>query len=152
MQNRDEYFLKMAIEVAKESRQNGNEPFGAILVKDDVVVMVGKNEINTFSDPTHHAEIGLIRSYCREYGVSDLSELTLYSSCEPCVMCSGAMVWSQLGKLVFSVSHDQLAEIAGSNIMIGSDEVFEKSPHQPQVVKMMLNDEGLEVFKNYHFK
>lgn len=52
--------------------------------------------LHTFCDPTHHAEIGLIRKYCSEHHVFDLSEYTLYTSCEPCVMCSGAMVWSNL--------------------------------------------------------
>lgn len=113
MKNKDEIFMKKAIEVALQSRNEGNEPFGAILVKGEEVVMVGENKINTFCDPTHHAEIGLIRKFCSENNVFDLSEYTLYTSCEPCVMCSGAMVWSNLGKIVYSVSHDQLAEIAG---------------------------------------
>ena len=66
------------------------------------------------------------------------------------LMCSGAMVWSKLGRLVYSVSHDQLADIAGFNIMIGSEKVFNKSPFAPKVTQMM-NKEGLEVFKDYEF-
>lgn len=148
---KDEYFMHKAIEIAQQARQEGNEPFGAILVKDEEIVMIGENKINTFCDPTHHAEIGLIRKFCSEHHVFDLSEYTLYTSCEPCVMCSGAMVWSNLGRLVYSVSHDQLAEIAGSNIMISCEEVFAKSPQQPEVVKEMLNQEGLKVFEGYQF-
>ncbi|MEE4565004.1 nucleoside deaminase [Paenibacillus polymyxa] len=151
MTNKDELFMKKAIEVALQSRNEGNEPFGAILVKGEEVVMVGENKINTFCDPTHHAEIGLIRKFCSENNVFDLSEYTLYTSCEPCVMCSGAMVWSNLGKIVYSVSHDQLAEIAGSNIMIACNEVFEKSPQRPELVEQVLNEEGLKVFDGYKF-
>ena len=64
-------------------------------------------------------------------------------------MCSGAMVWSNLGTLVYSVSHDQLAEIAGSNIMISSHEVFSKSPTQIELIEKCLNQEGLEIIKSY---
>jgi len=146
----DKLFLRKAIELAMESRKSGNEPFGAILVKENKIVMIGKNEINSRCDPTHHAEIGLLRAYCSENNLSDLSEYTLYSSCEPCVMCSGAMVWCKLGKLVYSVSHDQLAEIAGSNIMISSEDVFINSPNRPKSLQL-LNEEGLKVFENYTF-
>lgn len=151
MTNKDEFFMRKAIDLAKQARKEGNEPFGAILVKDDEIVMVGENKINTFCDPTHHAEIGLIRRYCSENNIFDLREYTLYTSCEPCVMCSGAMVWANLGRLVFSVTHDQLAEIAGSNIMISCSEVFEKSPNIPLVVEKILNEEGISVFEGYTF-
>ncbi|MCM3213341.1 nucleoside deaminase [Niallia taxi] len=151
MTNKDELFMRKAIDLAKQARKEGNEPFGAILVKDDEIVMVGENKINTFCDPTHHAEIGLIRRYCSENNIFDLREYTLYTSCEPCVMCSGAMVWANLGRLVFSVTHDQLAEIAGSNIMISCSEVFEKSPNIPLVVEKILNEEGISVFEGYTF-
>jgi len=60
-------------------------------------------------------------------------------------------VWSNLGKIVYSVSHDQLAKIAGSNIMISSKEVFEKSPNHPTLIEKILNEEGLKVFDNYTF-
>lgn len=148
---KDELFMRKAIDLAKQARKEGNEPFGAILVKDDEIVMVGENKINTLCDPTHHAEIGLIRRYCSENNIFDLREYTLYTSCEPCVMCSGAMVWANLGRLVFSVTHDQLAEIAGSNIMISCSEVFEKSPNIPLVVEKILNEEGISVFEGYTF-
>jgi len=147
----DEQFMKKAIEVALQARQKGNEPFGAVLVKNGEIVMIGENRIHTFNDPTHHAELGLIRQHCTEQQIFDLSEYTLYTSCEPCAMCSGAMVWSNLGRMVYSVSHDQLAEIAGGNIMIASKEVFEKSPQRPELTEKVLNEEGLKVFEGYSF-
>lgn len=150
--NKDKEFMQVAIDLAMASRNAGNEPFGAILVKDNEIVMKGQNEINTHCDPTHHAEIGLIRRFCAENEVFDLSEYTLYTSCEPCVMCSGAMVWSSLGRLVYSVTHDQLAQIAGSNIMIPCEEVFEKSPNKGIEVSCVLNEEGLKVFEGYSFQ
>ena len=148
----DQYFIRKAIELSLKAREQGNEPFGAVLVKDNDIVMLGENQIHSISDPTHHAEIGLIRKFCSENQVSDLREYTLYSSCEPCAMCSSAMVWAKLGKLVYSVSHEQLAEIAGSNIMIPCTEVFERSPHAPEVVDELLNKEGLQAFAGYSFE
>jgi len=151
MTQKDEQFIKISLKMALNARENGNEPFGAILVKNDEIVMYSENKINSYCDPTHHAEIGLIRTFCSENNIFDLSEYTLYTSCEPCVMCTGAMVWSKLGKIVYSVSHDQLAEIAGDNIMISSKDVIEKSPHKPILVEKVLNVEGLKVFDGYTF-
>ncbi|NBI28396.1 nucleoside deaminase [Chengkuizengella marina] len=147
----DQFYMRKAIEIALEARKNGNQPFGAILVQQNKIVMTGENKTNHFNDPTYHAEIGLISKYCSENQVSDLSQYTLYSSCEPCVMCSGAMVWSSLGKLVYSVSYEQFAKISGSNIMISCNEIFQKSPNQPKVAANILNKEGLKVFEGYKF-
>lgn len=149
MKAMDLEFMKEALVLAKKAASNGNEPFGALLVKDQKIVMLGENKIHTQSDPTHHAELGLIREFCMKNKISDLSDYTLYTSCEPCCMCSGAMVWANLGRMVYSLSHDELAEIAGFNIMIGSDEIFENSPHKPQVTKGILNKEAKEIYIDY---
>lgn len=96
--NKDEMFMKEAISLSKRALDNGNEPFGAILVKGDEIVYTNENQIYTKHDQTYHAELGLIRNFSSETGNTDLSEYTLYSSCEPCFMCSGAMVWAKLGR------------------------------------------------------
>lgn len=152
MNTTDEHFMNKAIDMAKKAREQGNEPFGALLVRGEEIVKLGENKVHSLSDPTYHAEIGLIRDFCSENNLFDLNEYTLYTSCEPCIMCSGAMVWSNLGKVVYSVSHDQLAKIAGDNIMISCREVFEKSPLQPKVEGPILNEEGLKAFEGYSFK
>lgn len=145
----DLIFIKKALNLAEQAAAVGNEPFGALLVKNDQVVMTGVNQIHTESDPTYHAELGLIRKFCSEQKISDLSEYTLYTSCEPCCMCSGAMVWSNLGRMVYSLSHETLADIAGFNIMIGSAEIFENSPNQPLVEKEVLVEEAVMIYKRY---
>lgn len=81
--------------------------------------------------------------------INDLAEYTLYTSCEPCCMCSGAMVWSHLGRMVYSLSHETLANIAGFNIMIGSEKIFESSPNKPTVEKEVLADEAKIIYKRY---
>lgn len=106
----DEVFMKKAIELAALAVEHGNEPFGAVLVKDGEVVYTNENQIYTATDPTFHAEAGLIRRFCKETGITDLSDYTLYSSCEPCFMCCGAMVWVKLGKLVYGASDRDLCE------------------------------------------
>ncbi|MEZ2896009.1 MULTISPECIES: nucleoside deaminase [Providencia] len=142
-------FMAQALELATSAAKKGNEPFGALLVKDGQVIMTGENHIHTESDPTYHAELGLIRQFCSEQKVTDLSHYTLYTSCEPCCMCSGAMVWSQLGRMVYSLSHDELAEIAGFNIMLGSDEIFAKSPFRPEVTKGILKEQAASIYTQY---
>ena len=100
----DEVFMKKAIELSKLAVEHGNEPFGAVLVKDGKAVFCNENQIYTKHDPTFHGEAGLIREFCAQTGITDLHEYTLYSSCEPCFMCSGAMVW-EISKINFCLFH-----------------------------------------------
>jgi tRNA(Arg) A34 adenosine deaminase TadA len=101
---RDETFMKKAIELAESAVAHGNEPFGALLAKDNEIVYTNENQIYTATDPTFHAEVGLLRRFCAETHITDLSKYTLYSSCEPCFMCCGAMVWTKVGRLVYGAS------------------------------------------------
>ena len=98
---KDEIFMKGAIKLSKVAVEHENEPFGAVLVKEGKIVFTNENQIYTKHDPTFHGEAGLIREFCVQTGITDLSEYTMYSSCEPCFMCSGAMVWVKLGHLVY---------------------------------------------------
>lgn len=82
--------MEQALVLARRAVEHGNEPFGAVLVKDDLVVQTAENQIHTAFDPSYHAELGLIRDFCSDRKLVDLSEYTLYTSCEPCCMCSGA--------------------------------------------------------------
>ncbi len=110
----DEMFMKKAIELSKLAVEHGNEPFGAVLVKNGEIVFSNENQIYTRHDPTFHGEAGLIREFCAQTGITDLHEYTLYSSCEPCFMCSGAMVWVKLGRLVYGASNIDLEHILGN--------------------------------------
>jgi tRNA(Arg) A34 adenosine deaminase TadA len=145
----DELFMKRAIELAESAVENGNEPFGAVLVKDGTIVYENENQIYTRHDPTFHAEAGLIRRFCEETGIVDLSEYTLYSNCEPCFMCCGAMVWTKLGKLVYGASDIDLCEILGVEGSECSKIVFESCGAETEVVSGVLRDEAIEGFKDY---
>ncbi len=109
----DERFMRQAIALSISAAARGNEPFGAVLVKDGELIFTNENQIYTAGDPTYHAEAGLLRRLCAERGITDLSGYTLYSSCEPCFMCSGAMVWMKLGRLVYGASDRDLCALLG---------------------------------------
>mgnify|MGYP002650525215 FL=1 len=135
--------------LSKAAAQHGNEPFGAILVKDGAIVYSNENQVHSASDPTFHAEAGLLRRFCAETGITDLREYTLYSSCEPCFMCSGAMVWTRLGRLVYGASNRDLCAIFGEEGSDCSHLVFSHSDHQPEVTAGVLRQECLEVLRAY---
>ena len=145
----DEVFMKQAIELAELSVKHGNEPFGAVLVKNGEVVLTNENQIYTKHDPTFHGEMGLIREFCAQTGITDLHEYTLYSSCEPCFMCSGAMVWVKLGQLVYGASNDDLERILGNEGCNCSKMVFDHSFWRPQVTAGVLRDDSIAILKDY---
>lgn len=146
---KDEIFISKAIELSKRAVENGNEPFGAVLVKDGEIVFTSENQIYTKKDPTYHAEAGLIREFCARFAITDLNEYTLYSSCEPCFMCSGALVWVNLGRLVYSSSNEDLENILGNKGCNCSKMVFDNSFRAPSVTSGVLREESLKVLKGY---
>ena len=145
----DTKFMRQAIDLSKRAVEHGNEPFGAVLVHDGEVVFTNENQIYTGHDPTFHAEAGLIRRFCGETGTTDLSDYTLYSSCEPCFMCSGAMVWVRLGRLVYGAGNDDLEKILGNEGCSCSRIVFENSFWKPEVTSGVLREEAVEVLTGY---
>lgn len=145
----DEFYMQQAIQLSKQAVDHGNEPFGAVLVKGDVVVYTNENQIYTKHDPSFHGEMGLIRRFCEETGITDLHEYTMYSSCEPCFMCSGAMVWTKLGRLVYGASNMELEEILGNKGCNCSRIVFDHSFWKPEVTAGVLREEALTVLKEY---
>ncbi len=146
---KDQHFMSMAIELAKSAVGHGNEPFGAVLVKDNEVVFTNENQIYTKYDPTYHAEAGLLRRFFAETGICDLSEYTLYSSCEPCFMCSGAIVWAKLGRLVYAALNRDLEEILGGTPCDCASTVFSNSFHHPDVTSGIMREESIQVLKDY---
>ncbi len=145
----DEDFMRQAIELSRLAVEHGNEPFGAVLVKDGEVVFTNENQIYTRHDPTFHAEAGLIREFCAKTGITDLREYTMYSSCEPCFMCSGAMVWVKLGRLVYAASDEDLGHIRGNKGCCTSGMVFDHSSWHPEVTAGVLREESAAVLRDY---
>lgn len=145
-------FMRRAIELSKKAVEHGNEPFGAVLVKDGEIVFENENQIYTRHDPTFHGEAGLIREFCAQTGITDLSDYTLYTSCEPCFMCSGAMVWVKLGRLVYGASNIELENILGNEGCNCSKMVFDHSFWKPEVTSGVLKEEALVILRDYFSK
>lgn len=145
----DIFFMEKAIELSVRAVEHGNEPFGAVLVKDGEIVYENENQIYTRHDPTFHAEAGLIRRFCEETGITDLSDYTLYSSCEPCFMCCGAMVWTKLGRLVYAASDMDLCGLLGVPGSECARVVFENSGADIELSSGILREKALEVLKDY---
>jgi len=145
----DLHWMKEAIRLSALAAEHGNEPFGAVLVKDSKMVYGNENQIYTASDPTFHAEAGLLRRFCAETHITDLSGYTLYSSCEPCFMCCGAMVWTKLGRLVYGAGDADLCALLGEQGSECSKLVFEHSAWKPQVTGGVLREESLKILSDY---
>ena len=108
-------FLRRAIEVSRSARANGNHPFGAILVNGDgEIVLEAENSVTTENDVTNHAETNLVRLASRSIPHDQLPSHTLYTSCEPCAMCAGAIYWAGIARVVYGLAETGLLEITGS--------------------------------------
>ncbi len=111
-----EALVRRAVAVARRSRENGNHPFGAILVgPDGSVLLEAENGVPEFHDCTMHAETRLVSEASKKFPRDFLSRCTLYSSAEPCAMCAGAIYWSGIGTLVYGLSEASLKKLTGDD-------------------------------------
>ncbi len=105
-------FMRRAIALGRRNmRARRGGPFGALIVKDGVVIGQGANRVTSTNDPTAHAEILAIRNACRRLATFDLSGAAIFASCEPCPMCLGAILWARLGRLYYANDRAAAASI-----------------------------------------
>ena len=104
-------FMRMAIELSKESVARGGGPFGAVIVRDGKLIARGANRVTLNNDPTAHAEVVAIRNACRELQTFDLSGCTVYTSCEPCPMCLSALYWAGVSRICYANTKRDAAAI-----------------------------------------
>jgi len=105
-------FMRQAIEISIENvRSSMGGPFGAVIVRNGVVIATGANSVTRTDDPTAHAEIVAIRNACKTLGTFQLTGCTIYSSCEPCPMCLGALYWARIEQIFFANTRKQAAGI-----------------------------------------
>jgi tRNA(Arg) A34 adenosine deaminase TadA len=147
----DEFFLRRAMALAREARIQGEVPIGAVLVLDGVLVHEAHNRDIARADPTQHAELSLISEYCRAERRLTLDGFTLYSSAEPCVMCSGAIKWARITRVVFGVSQAMLQQLSGGRLKPSCASIVNTGYRQIEIVGPLLADEGLAVFEGYRF-
>lgn len=127
----DEYFLKKAIEMATANVLAGGGPFGAVIVRDGIIIGSGANQVTPSNDPTAHAEIVAIRNACQTIGDFRLHGSVLYTSCEPCPMCLGAIYWAHISRIVFGASKVDAANAGFDDSFIY--EQFELEPNQRSI-------------------
>ncbi len=109
---RDLKFLKRAIELSRQGMKGGQGgPFGCVVVMGDEIIGEGCNQVTSSNDPTAHAEVVAIRSACQKLGTYQLTECDIYTSCEPCPMCLGAIYWARPRRVVYANTKKEAAAI-----------------------------------------
>lgn len=146
----DQKFMRIAIDIARRSRDNGNHPFGAILVDDAGQILIeAENSVVTTGDITGHAELNLLRQASARYSSDFLAGCTLYASTEPCPMCSGGIFWANIGRIVYGLSAESLYQIIGSDskevLSITCREIYATGRKQIDVVGPLMEDEARQV-------
>ena len=144
----DKFFLKHALKIAEKGIDTGHGPFGAVIVKNDRLVAEASNEVVISNDPTAHAEVLAIRRASSFLKTHDLSGCVLYTSCEPCPMCLGAIYWSGIEKVVYSSDRND-AERSGFSDRLIYDEII-LDPGKRKVSFVRISDAGgVRVFKKW---
>jgi guanine deaminase len=107
-----EFFMKKAITIATENvEKNSGGPFGAIVVKDGKIISEGRNQVTATNDPTAHAEVQAIRAACKVLNTFQLTDCEIYTSCEPCPMCIGAIYWARPKAVYYACTKNDAAQI-----------------------------------------
>jgi tRNA(Arg) A34 adenosine deaminase TadA len=142
-------FLRQAIALAESAVEHGNHPFGAVLVRDGQVLLRAENTIFTGNDITNHAETNLVRMAVAQYSFDFLRDCILYTSTEPCSMCTGALYWSGISSVVFACSERRLTEITGGGLNISCRDVLRNASRPVTIIGPLLEEAADQVHKRY---
>ena len=145
----DEQFMLRAIALAQSGMDsNSGGPFGAIVVKDGQVIGEGSNQVTSSNDPTAHAEIVAIRNACKTLGTFQLDGCIIYTSCEPCPMCLGALYWARPEKVFFACTREDAANVGFDDDFLYRE--MEKSINDRELqMYNLMRKESLRVFSNW---
>lgn len=143
---KDKEFMREAIRLANDSVRKGGGPFGAVIVKDGKIVAGSSNRVTIDLDPTAHAEVNTIRQACRELGTFDLSGCTIYTSCEPCPMCLGAIYWAHIDRIYYGNTRKDARDINFADDFI-YEELDRPLSNRTVPIIPLLRDETLESFR-----
>lgn len=139
-------FMRMAIELSKESVAKGGGPFGAVIVRDGQVIATGSNSVTILNDPTAHAEVSAIRAACQAVGGFNLKGCEIYSSCEPCPMCLSAIYWAGIDRIYYANNRGDAAEIGFDDAFIYDQ--IPLAPTERNIPSLpLMQAEGLEAFR-----
>lgn len=144
----DRQFMQQAIELSAANVENGGGPFGAVIVRDGVVVATGVNRVTANNDPTAHAEVSAIRSACQKLGTFNLSGCVIYTSCEPCPMCLSAIYWARLEKIYFANTKEDAKAIDFADSFI-YDEIAKPYSQRKVPFLNMMREDAYKVFESW---
>ena len=148
----DNPFMARAIQLSIENVHSGRGgPFGAVIVKDGNIIAEGANQVTSTKDPTAHAEILAIRGACAKLGVFELPGCEIYTSCEPCPMCLGAIYWARLSRVYFANAAADAASIGFDDSLIYREIAL---PLAQRAIPMsqMMREQALAAFRAWQEK
>lgn len=138
--------MRRAIELSKMSVQNGGGPFGAVIACNGKIVAEGSNCVTLDCDPTAHAEVSTIRKACKALKTFDLSGCEIYTSCEPCPMCFGAIYWAHLDKIYYANTRQDAAAIGFDDDFI-YHEIALRPEDRQKAMERLLPQEAIKAFE-----
>ena len=139
-------FMREAIRLSIENVKNGGGPFGAVIVKDGRIIATGTNRVTANNDPTAHAEVSAIREACLKLDTFDLSGCEIYTSCEPCPMCLGAIYWAHLDRIYYGNNKADAAAIGFDDSFI-YDELALPCENRKKAMEELLPEEAIAAFR-----
>ncbi len=143
--------MRKAIELSIKSVRNGGGPFGAVIAREGEIIAEGSNGVTIYNDPTAHAEVTAIRKACEKLGTFDLTGCEIYTSCEPCPMCLGAIYWAHLDKIYYANDRKDAADIGFDDDFI-YQEIEVKPQYRKKPSEILMREEGLEAFRIWNKK
>lgn len=148
----DNPFMARAIQLSIENVESGRGgPFGAVVVKDGIIIGEAANQVTSTNDPTAHAEVLAIRAACKQLGAFDLEGCEIYTSCEPCPMCLGAIYWARLARVYFANVDADASKIGFDDSLIYREIA---QPHSKRKIPMiqMMREQALAAFRAWETK
>jgi tRNA(Arg) A34 adenosine deaminase TadA len=154
MHDTDLAYIRAALAVARRARDNGNHPFGAVLVDEDGrLLLEAENTVVTEDDITGHAETNLMRMASQKYDADFLARCTLYTSTEPCPMCAGAIFWGNVRRVCYGLSEDGFYAMTSTDhdevLLLPCREIFDKGKKSIEVIGPLLEEEAREVHEGF---
>jgi len=149
METKHHFFMSKAIDLAKKGvNSNAGGPFGAVIVKNGKIIAEGYNKVTSKNDPTAHAEVVAIRNACKKLNSFQLDDCIIYTSCEPCPMCLGAIYWARPKKVYYACTREDAANIDFDDEFIYTEISKEINGRQIPFINILRND-ATKVFKNW---
>ncbi len=138
--------MREAIKLANDNIKKGGGPFAAIIIKDGQIIAHGTNQVTNNNDPTAHAEVEAIRNAAKKLNSFDLTECEIYTTCEPCPMCFGAIYWAKISKVYYGNTKEDAANIGFDDHFIYEELDLPKEKRKLKMVEL-LRDEAIQTFE-----